>query len=383
MSAGPKVTIVGGGTMGLAAAWALARRGARVELFERHGHVHEHGSHGGHTRVIRHAYHEGADYVRLVSHADREWVGLGERAGDELLVRCGLLEFGSPDDEAFAAAYASLREHGIRHQPLDVATARARYGFVVPEGWSVCLSPDSGYLRVRPCLDALRAEAEAHGARLRYGARVRELSHGGDRVRVLLDDGTLVASDVVVVAAGAWADQLLPGRLELRVLRRVLAWTEPTPERRAALRDLPVWGAFTAEGFFYGFPHNDEGVSGFKLACHAPRQAALAYMDEPVDPDAVSREIEPRDLEPLRSFIARYRPDAGPIVTAKTCLYASSPSEDFYLDHHPDDARVVVAAGFSGHGFKFTPAIGQAIAGLVLDGDSELVLPQFRLRQRT
>nr|WP_255216181.1 N-methyl-L-tryptophan oxidase [Pseudenhygromyxa sp. WMMC2535] len=385
-----RVAVVGGGTMGLAAAWALARRGARVEVFERHGHVHELGSHGGHTRIIRHAYHEGSDYVGLVSRADREWTALGERVGETLLVRCGLLEFGAPDDPEFAATLAALDEHGVEHQRLSATTARARYPFEIPPGWDACLSPGSGYLRVRACLDALRDEAQAAGATLHYGVGVRELELGGARVGLRLEDGRQIQADHLVIAAGAWAARLLPiaARVQpLTILRRVLAWSD------ACLRELPAWGAFTPEGFFYGFPANDEGarepqaeaLRGCKLACHQARAGAegitadlVAHMDAAQrSPESVAREVDERDLAPLRAFIARYFPAAGQLRASKTCLYTQTASGDFWIEPHPEDPRVSIAAGFSGHGFKFAPAVGLAVAALAIDGHSELCLPRF------
>lgn len=374
-----KVAIVGGGTMGLAAAWALARQGCEVDVFERFGHVHARGSHGGHTRIIRHAYHEGSDYVDLVSRADREWTALGQRTRSSLLIRCGLLEFGPDDDPEFAAAQVALREHGIAHELLDAGRARARFGFRVPDAWTACLSPDSGYLRVAACLDALRREAEDAGARLHYGVRTRELITGGERARILLDEGQVITADAVVVAPGAWAPSLLGGSLGVRtsVLRRVLAWTRAPEADRTRLRELPCWAAFTPEGFFYGFPDNDEGVSGFKLACHTARSEEEPADPETVDPETVDRQVHERDLEPLRRFIGRHRPDAGPIVESAVCLYTNTHSGDFWIDHHPNDDRFVIAAGFSGHGFKFAPVIGLALAQIVCNGHSELALTRF------
>jgi monomeric sarcosine oxidase len=379
------VIVVGGGTMGLAAAWALSRRGFAVELLERFEHVHGMGSHGGYTRAFRHAYHEGADYVGLVRRADLEWTALGERVGERLLVRCGLVEFGAPDDPEFLAANAALREHGVAHESMSAREAMQRWPFEMPDDWQACLAPESGYLRVGPCFDAFRREAEQAGARLHHGVRVRELVLGGDRVRVLLDDGTLIAGDHLVVCAGAWAPSLLPaslfGAAPARVLRRVLAWTMPNLAERPKLRELPVWAAFAREGFFYGFPDGDEGVSGCKLACHNLRAEALAFMDDSVDPETVDRSVHERDLVPLREFMDRHFPAArGEFVHSSVCLYTQTRSGDFWIDHHPDDPRVVVAAGFSGHGFKFASAIGVAIAELVERGESELALPRFRAR---
>lgn len=387
MSAGAplEVAIIGGGTMGLAAAWALARRGARVDVLEARGHLHSMGSHGGHTRVIRRAYHEGSDYVALVSRADDEWTALAARVGEQLLVRCGLLEFGPDDDPGFAAARAALRDNDIEHELLDAATTRERYGFRIPAHWPACLAPPAGYLRVGPCLDALRREAEAAGARLHHHTRVRELLHGGEGPRLQLEDGTILTADRIIVAAGAWSKRLLGAAgcpRPLQVQRRVLAWTRPDEPVRARLRALPVWAAFIPEGFFYGFPDNDEGCGGFKLACHTSSDPRLAFMDEPVDPETVDRDIHDIDLEPLRAFLARYRPDAGDIATATTCLYTSTDSGDFCIEQHPADDRVFLATGFSGHGFKFAPAIGLGLAEWMLDGDSELILERFRARKR-
>jgi monomeric sarcosine oxidase len=390
----PSVVIVGGGTMGLAAAWALSRRGFAVELLERFEHVHGMGSHGGHTRAFRHAYHEGADYVGLVRRADEEWTALSERVGEPLLIRCGLVEFGALDDPEFLAATAALREHRVAHESMSAREAMQRWPFTMPDDWRACLAPESGYLRVKACLDAFRREAEAAGARLRHGVRVRELVLGGDRARVLLDDDSVIAGDRLVVCAGAWAPSLLPaslfGAAPARVLRRVLAWTMPEPAQRPKLRELPVWAAFAREGFFYGFPDGDEGVSGCKLACHNLRDPALAFMDEPVDPETVDRRVHERDLVPLREFIDRHfhaakgglrsQPPAAEFVASSVCLYTQTRSGDFWIDHHPEDSRVVVAAGFSGHGFKFAPAIGVAIADLIERGESELALPRFRAR---
>lgn len=380
---GPKVIVVGGGTMGLASAWALSRRGFAVELLERFEHVHGMGSHGGHTRAFRHAYHEGADYVGLVRRADLEWTALEQRVGELLLVRCGLVEFGAPDDPEFQAANAALREHGVLHEQLDARAAMRRWPFVMPEHWQACLAPESGYLRVKACFDAFRREAEQAGASVRQGVRVRALRLGGARVGVTLDDGRTLEADHLVVAAGAWNPSLLPaslfGAAPARVLRRVLAWTEPAARERSALRALPVWAAFADAGFFYGFPDGDEGASGTKLACHNLRAGQSGWMDDPVDPESVDRGVHERDLAPLREFIDRHFPAArGEFVHSSVCLYTQTRSGDFWIDHHPEDSRVVVAAGFSGHGFKFASAIGVGVAELLEQGASACVLDRFR-----
>lgn len=362
-----RVIVVGGGTMGLASAWALARRGAAVTVLERFGHVHDRGSHSGHTRIIRHAYHEGSSYVPLVQQADREWLALGRRVGQELLRRTGLLLFGPPEDHELRAAIGACRDHDLPHELLPGDEASARWPFAIPQGYLACFDPSGGYLRVKPCMDALAHEARAAGAVLRYGVHVVGFDHA-KQLLVRLGDGTQLPADRVVVTAGAWLPELFPWLLDGRLVRqrRILAWTEPAPEHHAALAAMPAWGAFLPEGFYYGFPYGDEGTRGLKLAVHtSARQPALST---PVDPDTVDRQAHPADLDPLHRVLAEHLPQGlGPFTATQACLYTNSPSMDFVIDRLPGDARVIVAGAFSGHGFKFGPAIGLHVAELLLD----------------
>src|SRR5689334_17230493 len=153
-----EVVVVGGGTMGLASAWALARAGVRVTVLERFAHHHDRGSHSGYTRVIRQAYHEGESYVPLVQEADRAWVELGARTGRELLVRTGLLEIGPEDDVELRKSIAGCVMHGVEHHRLDASEVMRRWPFVLPNEWCGWLTPSGGYLRVGACFDALREE---------------------------------------------------------------------------------------------------------------------------------------------------------------------------------------------------------------------------------
>ncbi|MGB1012775.1 MAG: N-methyl-L-tryptophan oxidase [Nannocystaceae bacterium] len=359
------VIVVGGGTMGLASALALAQRGYQVSVLERFEHVHTRGSHSGHTRVIRQAYHEGPHYVELVRRAWARWQVLEHGNRGSLLVPTGMLEFGHPGSPELAASIRACETFGIHHTCLTPAAARTRWpAFTIPERWEVCFSEAAGYLRVTACLDALRDAARAAGVTFEYGVRVRELVCGQASVRVLLESGAVRACDRAVVCAGAYTRNLCRGVFDelLSVRRRVLAWTRPATEHRAALAALPVWGAFTPEGFFYGFPHGDIGALGLKLACHVPRGAP----DPDVDPEQPGREVHPQDLSPLETFLARYLPTGvGPFAATSVCMYTCTPNDDFLIDHHPNDPRIVVASGMSGHGFKFAPVIGELVAELV------------------
>jgi monomeric sarcosine oxidase len=386
--AGMSVAIVGGGTMGLATAWAAARRGAKVRVFERFGHVHEHGSHGGFTRVIRHAYHEGSDYVDLVAKADAAWTSLGERVGEPLLIRSGLIEIGRDDDAEFVASLRALQTHGLPHELRAAKDARVRWPIAIPDGWRALWSPRDGYLRVGPALTALRREAEAHGTVVHEHARIREIVLGARLPAVLLEDGRVFQADRVVVCAGAWAGSLVPTLRDVanqrltRPVRRVLAWMrskDSTVEH--ALRALPVWAVFADEGFVYGFPWNDEGVAGFKVAIHTWRSAP--DQDRRVNPEAVDRDLLDSDRAALESFVRRWFPDAAlELAEHRVCLYTNSTNGDFIVDRHPDDPNVVVATGFSGHGFKFAPAIGELASDLLIRDENQPSAPHPRFTWR-
>jgi glycine/D-amino acid oxidase-like deaminating enzyme len=135
-------------------------------------------------------------------------------------------------------------------------------------------------------------------------------------------------------------------------MRRALLWTAPDQQHREALAKLPVWGALVPEGFFYGFPLGDEGVDGLKIAVH--RSEFIADLDAHVDPETVDRSLRDEDRGPIEDFMHLYFPAAqGEIATHSVCMYCTTPSWDFLVDRHPACESVVVAGGFSGHGFKF------------------------------
>lgn len=360
--------------MGLAAAWMLARRGADVTVLERFSPIHELGSHGGYTRIIRKAYHEGSGYVQLVHESEIAWADLAARAGETLLVRCGLLEVGPPDDPDLQAMLDVCDACGIPHEPMDGAAARTRWPVDVPDDWVACFTPGGGYLRVNPCMRAMRREAEGAGAVVRPHARVVAIERGDPQgPAAVLEGGERIVADHLVVSAGAWLPELLPDLLGTPIvrMRRLLGWTEPPLSHRPTLASMPVWAAFLPRGFFYGFPYNEEGVAGFKLACHTTRE--IAFLNDPVDPETVDRSADARSLELLEEFLAEHLPLAqGPWVETKVCLYTVTPTWDFVVDRLPEDPRIVVAGGFSGHGFKFAPAVGRLVADLIMHESAPL-----------
>lgn len=353
------VIVLGGGTMGTAAAWALGKRGVRALVLEQFQHVHAFGAHGGRTRIIRHAYAESPDYVPLVQQADRLWLELEELSGQRILVRTGGLEMSAAGYSHAAAARASAQRWGLPFETLDAAELRRRYPqWRVPGDWDIGFSPQAGYLRTEPALRAMAAAARARGVAIHEDEAALAWRPDGAGYVVETTRGCYRA-DRLIVTAGAWAGRRLADLgLPLTVLRKTLFWfAVPDPAPFAPER-FPVFITSSELGEIYGFPVGDE--PGLKVACHSG--------GEPTDPAKVDRTVHPGEEAPLVEFLTRLLPGAGrAVVDSAVCLYTMTPDSDFILDRHPVHQGVVIGAGFSGHGFKFAPAIGEHLADLALD----------------
>jgi sarcosine oxidase len=213
--------------------------------------------------------------------------------------------------------------------------------------------------------------AQAAGAEIHAREKVLSWAPRGDGVRVETDRGHYDAAHLVV-AGGAWAGELVPG-LEGRVVaeRQVLAWLQPEGPALFAPQRFPVFNLEVEEGRYYGFPVFS--VPGFKFGRYH-------HLEEVTTADVADREPHARDEELLRAFAARYFPrGAGPTMALRVCLFENSPDEHFILDRHPAYPQVWVAAGFSGHGFKFCSVVGEIMADLVERGQTAHDIGLFRL----
>ena len=365
------VIVIGGGTMGTAAAWALGRRGVEALVLERFRHVHHLGSHGGKTRVIRHAYAEGSDYVPLVLRADDLWCALEEESGRSILRRTGMLEVGVPGfTESARAAQAAAVEHGLAHEWLSGTEIRRRWpAWTLGEDWEGLYEERSGFLVVEPALGAMAEVSRRLDVVIREEEPVRGWRVDGSGVSVETNVGTYHA-DRLIVAAGPWAAEVLAGLgLPLVVLRKVLFWLAVQDRALFEPEVFPVFGISSADSAFYGLPvFEHEGV---KVAEHLG--------GEPTDPDRVERTVRPDEVQAVVPMAQRaFRGVVARAIDHAVCLYTMTPDEDFIVDRHPEWPHVVVAAGFSGHGFKFAPAIGEHLAALALDSEAR-PYPRFAL----
>ncbi len=356
--------VLGMGGMGSAAAYQLARRGRRVLGLERYDLLHEQGSSHGLTRIIRLAYHEDPSYVPLLQRAYELWHELEARAGEQLLVMTGSLEAGPEDGVIFTGAAEAARLHHLAHTILDGPQIASRFpGFApLPAGTAGVWQPDGGFLLAERCILAHVNQALAHGAELRFREAVREWEQTGSGSGVVVTtERDRYEADRLVVCAGPWAGELLPELAHAAVPeRQALVWIQPGEPDRFAVGKFPVFVLEEVGGLYYGFPVHD--YPGVKLGFYH-------HFREPIDPNQADRETTDRDEAVLRAF-ARERLVAvdGPTIMVKACIFTNSPDEHFIIGPMPDAPQVIVAAGFSGHGFKFCSVVGEVLADLAMLG---------------
>jgi sarcosine oxidase len=358
------VVIVGLGAMGGAAACHAAKRGARVLALDANSPGHKLGSSHGATRATRTAYFEAPDYVPLVQRAHRLWHELGEETGQSLLTMTGALYFGPPGNALTSGVRRAALQHDLPHDVLSAGEAARRFpGFAVPAGWETVWEAGGGLLRAEACLRAHTDLAVRAGAELRYSTRVTGWRRDGDGVAITTADGTCHAS-AMILAAGPWAPQALAELgLPLTVRRIAVTHFDPIDPAHYPASDFSVYFWMTPEGVFAGFPHL--AGEGIKIIRHDRGDGGT--------PETVSRSVTAAEADENASFLATYMPSAnGRLRKTETCLYTMTPDNHFILDRHPDIPGLVYGCGFSGHGFKFAPVIGEALADLALEGATQL-----------
>lgn len=351
--------VVGLGGMGTATLYHLARKGARVLGVEQFGVAHDRGSSHGQTRLIRMAYFEHADYVPLLRESFAAWDDLCAATGQDLFVRTGLALWGSPEGgEVLPGTLASAEKYAIPLHVWDHDEARRQLPLHrAPEGFRCAFEPGAGFLRVEACVQAHVDQARALGATVVDHAIVRNWRPDGAGVAVEFNGQTVHAAQLVLTT-GAWSGPVLRELgADLTVHRNALVWLRSSQAHSLAA-GAPCFGFALPTGFFYGFPALDD--RGLKAALHLPG-------DRLADPALVERARRPTDTAPVVDFAAACLPEAGPEVTdSAVCLYEMSPDGHFVVDRHPRWPQVLIAGGFSGHGFKFAPAMGRVLADAAL-----------------
>jgi sarcosine oxidase len=358
------VIVVGTGGVGSAALYHLARRGVRALGIDRFPGGHDRGSSHGHSRIIRLAYFEHPDYVPLLRRAYELWADLERLSGEPLYLQTGLLEVGAPDGPTIQGILAAAREHQLQVEELSAEERRRRFpGFTIPEAMAAIFESRAGVLRVERCVLAHLNQAHRLGTNLIVDETVLGWTATPDSVEVSTDRSTYRASRLIL-AAGPWSGDLLASlAVPLPVRRKHIHWYPGPGERYAAESGCPAFYFETPAGDFYGIPAFDG--RGLKVGEHTGG-ASVA------DPLTDDRAVEREDRRRVESFLDGHLPEVSrPSLDHCTCFYTMSPDHNFLVDRHPNHANVTFAAGLSGHGFKFTGVLGEALADLALNGQTE------------
>ncbi len=373
------VAVIGVGSMGSATCYELAKRGARVLGLEQFDIPHAMGSHGGQSRLIRQAYFEQIDYVPLLFRAYEKWRGLEQASGAKLLFQTGLRYYGRPQDSMLQGVRTSGSPHEVTLHAHTCREAMEQYeGFDIPDGYEMILEPAGGFVLSERAIATYYSLALQLGADIRTNTALLTWKEDGDGVVLDTKEGQFRANRVVF-AAGAWTKNLVS--LPLKVTRQTLAWVQPKRWDAFELDRFPcwLWQDHETEGIFYGFPmvptRVADGPVGLKIAHHMPARE--------FDPDLGHRDTAEADYASVIRFMDKCM--AGRIervLSSRSCLYTYSDDEHFVIDCLPGyDNKVIIAAGFSGHGFKFVPFIGEVLSDLALDGRTAWPIEFLRMNR--
>jgi sarcosine oxidase len=372
---GYDVAVVGLGGIGSAVLAHCAARGASVIGLEQFGPAHDLGSSHGKTRMIRKAYFEDPAYVPLVLRAYELWRELELKTGEEILRITGVLSVGEETSEIIRGTRRAASEHDLSVESLSGREVKARYPTL--ELWKdevALFEVDAGVLNPERAVRAHLKFAESSGAEIRFGAAV-ESWHATDKgFELRLSDGAQVLASKLVLALGPWFQETLESLgVRIRVQRNIQAWFLPGTHAY----DAPGFPAFlvSRRGLpapLYGFPDFGDGI-----------KAAFHGFGDLTDAKHVNREIDPaRDVEPIARALEEWMPGvAKTLREAKPCMYTLTPDENFVIDHHPDHGNLILCGGFSGHGFKFAPVVGEIGADLALGGGSRHGIEFLSLRR--
>ncbi len=366
------VVIIGGGVMGAAAARELARKPLRVALLDQAALPNPRGASVDHSKVFRFAYPDTL-YARLAMDGLKLWRNLEEESGARLLTETGVLLLGHNRPSFETETFDVLRGLGVGAEMLASRDVADRYPqFDAGSFVYGVFDPSGAILHAESAVRALIETARRRGVSVIETERVTGIEKSGGAIRVTTEAGNSFESGRALITAGPWTRRLLPQLSDrLKVTRQEVAYFEPLPADCSSFEAerFPIF--LELETGFYGFPIHHSGA--MKIANHHKGPAVDPYsQDEPVSDEFI---------EQCRAFFRKFIPALASATVKETrvCLYNNTPDDDFIIDWHPELEGVLIATGFSGHGFKFGSVIGRIAAELLSEGKSSYEIDRFRL----
>ncbi|MEK4300855.1 N-methyl-L-tryptophan oxidase [Oceanobacillus sp. FSL W8-0428] len=369
------VIIIGAGSMGMSAGCYLTESGQTVALIDSYEPPHNEGSHHGGTRLIRHAYGEGGNYVPLALYSQKLWEELEEKTEERIFSKTGILNFGSKGNEFLETVRKSAEEYNLSLEVMTAEEINRRWpGFQLKDGMIGYFEENSGVLFSENIVRAYRVLAEKNGADLYTNSYVQGVEMTADQVTVKLTNSE-VKGKKLLISAGKGTNQvtrMLGINLPLTPVRKTFSWFK-AEESNYKEGLFPGWGYIDEESTYYGFPSIDG--AGIKIGRHDGGH--LLKNHEELEPFSTF----PEDEQETLSFAHKYFSEDIELKEGRVCTYTLTPDEDFIIDYLPGYDNVLVACGFSGHGFKFSSGIGESLAKMLMDKEPAVSLESFRLNR--
>lgn len=380
--------VIGLGAMGSASVYQLSRKGNKVLGIDQFAPPHKLGSTHGDTRITRQAIGEGEEYVPLSLRSYEIWKELEDKTGKKLLTITGGLIVGNNiaqslhgSDYFLQTTINTAQKFNIPHSVLPPDELRKKFPqFRIEDNYVGYYENNAGFLRPELCVEAQIELARQQGAQINFNEKVRQLLPLSDgSVEVRTDKG-IYNADKVIVSTGPWITQFFPEYADLfRVYRQVLYWFGLPADITPYLpENLPIFiFVGSGEDDIYGFPAIDGPQGGLKAAFEG-------YLTE-TTPEKVNREVTQEEIEQAyNKYIAKHLPGlSNKCVKAISCLYTVTPDFKFVIDSHPQYPQIIIASPCSGHGFKHSAAIGEALSELAIEGKSHFDLSAFKIKRFT
>lgn len=368
------VIVLGGGIVGAATAYALSKQNQRVALIDQFEPNHKHGSSHGDGRIVRFNYTEQI-YVEMAMQVFPLWEDLSKTVGKPLIQRTGLIEYGAKDSHEIATSAALMSQYSIAFETLTASAANQRFPQFHFAQDADILYQDSGSVAfATPAVIALWQLVRDNGGETIKNVRIEHIEPSDNVISLSSVNGEVFRAKQLILTGGSWTKQLakqLDVALPLVTTQEVLAYFPTNSGVDHTVGTMPNMIEYQGEDIFYCLPIVD--IQGVKAGWH--------HSGNIIEPDD-KRYIPEHIMSALIGWITRSFPhlESTPIETL-TCLYTNTPDHHFILDYHPEFKNIVIGTGFSGHGFKFGPLLGEILAGMLLGQDKLINMDLFGIER--
>lgn len=368
------VIIIGLGAMGSAASYYLSKNGVKVLGLDTYEPPHKLGSSHGHTRVIREAYHEGTSYVPIVKRAYELWNELDHEIEDKLILEYGGMYLGD-DGKYLSDAKKSAKKYDIPIKEFSSKEIKEKYNILnPPNNFKGLLENRSGAVFPEKAISNFLSKSINNGSSHNYNEKVIGWGKQSKFYKVETDKNNYFA-EKLIFSSGAWIKNLVPSlKLPVKIERQVLFWFDPIKDKdKFHYSNMPNTGWDLDNGMeFYTQPNIEN--KGFKVAMH--------HNGKFISENDLNRESNADDLSIVKNFLEEYIPLAnGKLIDSRVCVYTNTPDFDFIIDFYPNDENIIICSPCSGHGFKFTPAIGEICSEFVINNGTNYDLSEFSIKR--